>query len=249
MEIEQLKISNLTKFYGKVKVLDSINIIANKGDFIAIIGTSGAGKSTLLRSINKLSKSNRGDKGDIFFEGFNINGYNKTKMKKLRRKMGMIFQNYSLVERLTVLENTLHGRLGYKNIIKGSLGIYSKEEKNHAIEVLEKLNLKDQIYKRCDEISGGQKQRVGIARAIMQNPKVILADEPVSSLDKNTSATIMDIFKNINKEMGVTIIVSLHQLDLALQYANKIIGINKGKVVFNGENSSITKSDISEIYK
>lgn len=246
MKIEQLKIVGLTKFYGKIKVLDSVDFQASKGDFIAIIGTSGAGKSTLLRSINKLTTI---DEGDIFFEGSNIKSYNKNKTRKLRREIGMIFQNYSLVERLTVLENTLHGRLGYKKTIAGSLGIYSKEEKKNAIEILEKLSLKSQIYKRCDEISGGQKQRVGIARTILQNPKIILADEPVSSLDKNTSSTIMQIFKNINEEMNMTIIISLHQLDLALQYATRIIGINGGKIVFDGKRDSITENDISEIYK
>lgn len=160
----------------------------------------------------------------------------------------MIFQHYNLVERLTVIENVLHGRLGYKSTLSGVLGRYSPEEKEQAFRILEVLGLSDQVYKRCDQLSGGQKQRVGIARALIQNPKMILCDEPIASLDPNASKIIMDHLRNICKEMNITILVNLHQVQVALKYSDRIIGINQGRIVYDGPAASLSSTQIYEIY-
>ncbi|MDK2822846.1 MAG: phosphonate transport system ATP-binding protein, partial [Clostridia bacterium] len=166
---------------------------------------------------------------------------------KLRTKIGMIFQHYNLVNRLTVIENVLHGRLGYKSTLAGILGRYSEEEKRQAFEIIEILGLSHQVYKRCDQLSGGQKQRVGIARALIQNPKMLLCDEPIASLDPNVSKVIMDHLKNISTKLGITCLVNLHQVDVAMNYSDRIIGINNGKVVYNGP-PNLTPEQIYMIY-
>ena len=173
---------------------------------------------------------------------------NKIDLRKLRTKIGMIFQHYNLVNRLSVIENILHGRLGYKSTLQGILGVHSEEEKKLAFEIINKLGLHEQAYKRCDELSGGQKQRVGIGRALIQNPRMVLCDEPIASLDPNSSKIIMDHLKNINKEMGITCIFNLHQVDVAVRYSDRIIGVNGGRVIFDGTPSELTKSKIHEIY-
>ncbi len=160
----------------------------------------------------------------------------------------MIFQHHNLVERLTVIENVLHGRLGYKSTIAGILGSYTHEEKKQAWKILEILGLEEHVYKRCDQLSGGQKQRVGIARALVQNPKMILCDEPIASLDPGSSKIIMDYLKNICLDRGITMIISLHQVNVALNYSHRIIGFSKGSIHFDGTPLQFTRKRISEIY-
>ncbi len=244
--MELLKVKDISKEYkGGTKALSNIDFSVENGEFVSIIGPSGAGKSTILRCINRMINATE---GSITFDEKNIEELNKKGLRELRTKIGMIFQNYNLVERLSVIENVLHGRLGYKSAIAGIVGSYTEEEKKRAFEILEKLGLEDQAYKRCDQLSGGQKQRVGIARALIQDPKLMLCDEPIASLDPNSSKIIMDQLKNINKEMGITCILNLHQVDVAMKYSDKIIGINGGKTIFNGKPSELTKEKIHEIY-
>lgn len=160
----------------------------------------------------------------------------------------MIFQHYNLVNRLSVIENVLHGRLGYKSTLAGALGLYTDEEKRQAFNILQILGLEEQIYKRCDQLSGGQKQRVGIARALIQAPRMLLCDEPIASLDPNASKVIMDHLKNISTSMGITVVVNLHQVDVALKYSDRIIGVNKGRVVYDGVPEGIQADELQSIY-
>lgn len=244
--MQLLKVNNLSKDYkGGTKALKNVNFSVKEGEFISIIGPSGAGKSTLLRCINRIIDATE---GKIIFNNIDVGSIKKKDLRSLRTKIGMIFQHYNLVNRLSVIENVLHGRLGYKSTLAGIIGKYTEEEKIQAFKILGKLGLEDQAYKRCDQLSGGQKQRVGIARALVQNPKLILCDEPIASLDPNAAKVIMDHLKSINKEMGITCILNLHQVDVALKYSDRIIGINGGETVFNGKPSEITKEQIHEIY-
>lgn len=241
-----LELKNITKYYsGTIPALSDVSFSASEGEFISVIGSSGSGKSTLLRCINRMIEINS---GEIYFDGTNSSKLPKRKLRIVRTKIGMIFQHYNLVERLTVFENVLHGRLGYKSTMAGILGKYTKEEKDQALKIISILGLNEQINKRCDQLSGGQKQRVGIARALIQNPKLILCDEPIASLDPSTSKIIMDYLRNIAKDMGITIIVSLHQVDVAIKYSDRIIGVNKGTILFDGKPDELTSERISEIY-
>lgn len=215
------------------------------GEFVSVIGTSGAGKSTLLRCINRMVESTS---GDIVFDGMEINSLDRKELRRVRTKIGMIFQHYNLVNRLSVVENVLHGRLGYKSTFDGVVGRYTEQEKHQAFAILTKLGLQDHAYKRCDQLSGGQKQRVGIARALIQDPRLILCDEPIASLDPSSAKTIMDHLRSINLEWGITCILNLHQVDVAVRYSDRIIGINKGKILFDGTPDELTPELIHQIY-
>lgn len=241
-----LEVRNVSKEYGKdTRALTDVTFSVKKGEFVSIIGPSGAGKSTLLRCINRMIDASS---GEVIFDNVNVVDLKKKELKNVRRTIGMIFQHYNLVSRLSVIENVLHGRLGYKSTLAGMLGLYSEEEKQQAIHILEILGLQDQIYKRSNQLSGGQKQRVGIARALIQKPKILLCDEPIASLDPNAAKTIMDHLKDISSTMGITVLINLHQVDVALSYADRIIGINKGRVVYDGSPKEITSSKIQSIY-
>lgn len=242
-----LSIKNVSKKYNNgTNALKNISFDVEKGEFISVIGPSGSGKSTLLRSINKMIDISQ---GSILFEDKNIESLKKTQIELVRREIGMIFQSYNLVERLTVIENVLHGRLGYKSIIAGILGIYSEEEKKEAFSFLEKVNMTKYAYQKCSELSGGQKQRVGIARAIMQKPKLLLCDEPIASLDPKTAENIMDYLKKIVTELKITCIVNLHQVDIAKKYSDRIIALNKGEKIFDDKAEKLTEKMVEFIYK
>ncbi len=241
-----LQVNQVSKQFGSdTRALSDVTFSVKEGEFVSIIGPSGAGKSTLLRCINRMIDASS---GEIMYDNRNVMKLRKKELKVIRTQIGMIFQHYNLVNRLSVIENTLHGNLGKKSTIAGVLGLYTQEEKEHANHILSVLGLEDFIYKRADQLSGGQKQRVGIARALIQNPKMMLCDEPIASLDPNSAKTIMDHLKNISTTMGITVLVNLHQVDVALKYSDKIIGINSGKVVFEGSPKTITKEDIQLIY-
>jgi phosphonate ABC transporter, ATP-binding protein len=242
-----LSIKNVSKKYNNgTNALKNISFDVEKGEFISVIGPSGSGKSTLLRSINKMIDISQ---GSILFEDKNIESLKKTQIELVRREIGMIFQSYNLVERLTVIENVLHGRLGYKSIIAGILGIYSEEEKKEAFSFLERVNMTKYAYQKCSELSGGQKQRVGIARAIMQKPKLLLCDEPIASLDPKTAENIMDYLKKIVTELKITCIVNLHQVDIAKKYSDRIIALNKGEKIFDDKAERLTEKMVEFIYK
>lgn len=241
-----LSLENVSKQYGKdQKAISDISFSVKKGEFIAIIGPSGAGKSTLLRCINRMIDASE---GNVIFDGIDLRKINKNGLRKIRTQIGMIFQHYNLVYRSTVIENVLHGRLGYKSTLAGVFGLYNQQEKEQAVHILNELGLADHMYKRADQLSGGQKQRVGIARALIQNPKLMLCDEPIASLDPSAAKIIMDHLKEIAKNKDIAVICNLHQVDVALRYADRVIGVNKGKIIFDGVPSVMSIDKIHEIY-
>lgn len=199
----------------------------NKGELVSIIGPSGAGKSTLLRCINKMIEPDHGS--EIIFDEVEVMPLKKKKLAEIRKQIGMVFQHYNLVYRLTALENVLHGRLGYYSTVRGALSMYSNEDIERASHLLEILGLGERKYFKCGNLSGGEKQRVGIARSLIQDPKLILCDEPIASLDPQASKVIMDYLKKINKEMKIPVLVNLHQVDVAISYSDRIIGMSKGE--------------------
>jgi phosphonate transport system ATP-binding protein len=241
-----LEVAALTKRYGsETLALNNITFDIQPGEFVAIIGPSGAGKSTLLRCVNRLIDISS---GDLRFDGVSVPTLRGAALRRHRTQIGMIFQHYNLVNRLSVLENVLHGRLGYKGVVQGILGLYTADEKHDAVSIIENLGLSEQMYKRCDQLSGGQKQRVGIARALVQKPKMLLCDEPIASLDPNAAKIIMDTLHTINATTGITVLVNLHQVDVALRYASRIIGIKQGAVVYDGFPDRLSSEQIHHIY-
>jgi len=242
-----LKLNNVSKTYNNVtKALQDVSFSVEEGEIVSVIGPSGAGKSTLMRCINRLVDATE---GSVVFDGQDITDISQKELRRVRTKTGMIFQHYNLVDRLSVIANVLHGRLGHKSTISGMVGYYSENEKENAFKIINKLGLTEQAYKPCNELSGGQKQRVGIARALMQEPKLLLCDEPIASLDPSSSKIIMDHLEDINSTMKITVILNLHQVDVALKYATRIIGITEGRVVYDGPSKELTKQMIHEIYQ
>lgn len=242
-----LSFQNVSKTYNNVtKALQDVTFSLEEGEFVSIIGPSGAGKSTLLRCVNRLVDASQ---GAIFFDGQDVTKAGKKELRQLRTKTGMIFQHYNLVDRLSVIENVLHGLLGQKSTFSGMAGHYTESEKAEAFQIIQEMGLAEQAYKRCDELSGGQKQRVGIARAIMQKPKLILCDEPIASLDPKSSKVIMDHLKKINQTKKITCLVNLHQVDVAVKYSERIIGVSGGRIVYDGPSSQLTTGMIHEIYQ
>lgn len=244
---ELLSIKNLTKSYDKVHfALKGVSLDVYEGEFVVIIGPSGSGKSTLLRCINQLVRQSS---GTITFRGNKVEGSSKTKIKKIRREIGMIFQHYNLIDRLTVIQNVLHGRLGYMNDFRGLFDLYSREDRWNAFKILERVGLADQIHKRADQLSGGQKQRVGISRALAQKPALMLADEPIASLDPVASANVMNYLYGLCHEENIAGLVSLHQVDFALKHATRIIGLKEGLIIYDGKPEGLTQTIIDSIYE
>lgn len=241
-----LSVSNLKKTYPNgVNALRGVSFDITSGELVSIIGPSGSGKSTLLRCLNKMIDSTD---GSIQFIGTDVINANKKQTKELRKNLGMIFQHYNLVYRLNALENVLHGRLGYYSALQSSLGLFKQEDINQAAQILEMLGLGDKVYERCHNLSGGQKQRVGIARALIQNPRMILCDEPIASLDPQASKVIMEYLKDITVSMGIPCLVNLHQVDVAKRYSDRIIGMRDGLIKFIGTPDELTDEIISDIY-
>ena len=238
---------HVSKTYDNgVKGLIDVNLTINDGEFISIIGLSGAGKSTLLRAINRLNEITE---GEIKINGKSLTKANKKELRKIRREIGMISQQFNLVKRSTVQTNVLSGRLGYYSTLKSVLGIFSKEDYTLVNEVLEKVGLSDKLHERCDNLSGGQQQRVSIARTLFQQANIILADEPVSALDPVTSVEIMEELRKINETMNKTVIVNIHSVDLAKQFSKRIIALQDGKVIFDGTPDLLTNEQLTMIYK
>lgn len=240
-----LKIKNLKVVYEKFEAIENLSLEVDDGEFVAIIGSSGSGKSSLIKSINLLVKPK---KGHIFIGKDDITLSNSKELKKLRREIGFIFQDYNLIDRLSVIENVLIGRLGYKSSFESLFGIFKKEEYKDAMDVLKRVSLEEKAFVRADELSGGQKQRVSIAKVIMQNPKLILADEPVASLDIATSESIMKYFKIINEKYKISIIINLHDVSLAKKYAKRIVALKEGRIIFDGKGSELTDDILRRIY-
>lgn len=242
-----LRINNLSKSYdGKTLALDDISLALGKGEFVSVIGSSGAGKSTLLRCINRLIKPSS---GSIVFDGVEMTELRGKRLRTQRRRMSMVFQNYNLVLRSSVIQNVLQGRLGYKNAVAGALGVFSKEDKEKALSMLERVGMADFAYVRADQLSGGQKQRVGIARALVQEPALILADEPIASLDPKTSRTVMDLLRTATDDLGIACLVSLHQVEFAREYSDFIFGIAKGQECCKGTPCDFTNDVLAGVYE
>ncbi len=241
-----LVIDDLSKSYnGKSKALDGINVTVGRGEFVSVIGCSGAGKSTFLRCINRLIDPTE---GSVIFNGEDVTKMSKRKLRGVRRRISMIFQHYNLVYRASAIENVLQGRLGYKSSLAGALGLYSEEEKMEAFDILAKVGLAEFAYKRADQLSGGQKQRVGIARALVQDPLLMLCDEPIASLDPRSSRAVMEQLRWACDELGITCLVNLHQVDYAVEFSDRIIGLRQGRLVFDGTPDELDAKVISYIY-
>lgn len=241
-----LQIRNVIKIYdGSVLALDDVSFEVPKGQFLAVIGLSGSGKSTLLRCINRLIEPTG---GQILWDGVDITAATQDELRRIRRKVGMVFQHFNLVHRSTVLTNVLAGRLGYVNPGWSLINRFPKSDLEKAKRQLARVGIPDKANNRADELSGGQQQRVGIARALMQDPAMILADEPVASLDPVLAHSIMQYLEQINQEDGVTVLCSLHFLDLVHRYADRVIALNEGKMVFDGLPQDIDDRRFKEIY-
>ncbi len=241
-----IKFENVSVTYpGGVEALKDLNLEIKDGDFIIIVGLSGAGKSTLLRTVNNLVKPST---GSVYLEGKNVTSAKKKELKKIRSQIGMIFQTFNLVNRSTVLKNVLTGRLSNISTIRSILGLWPKDQKEMAFEALNQVEILEKAYVRASNLSGGQQQRVGIARALSQKPKVMLADEPVASLDPITSRVVMSYLKKINTELGITTIVNLHFLDLAKEFGDRLIGLRDGELVFDGNVNDVSDEDFENIY-
>ncbi len=241
-----LKVENLTKIYdGGTRALDNVSFEVEKGEFLAIIGLSGSGKSTLLRCINRLIEPTE---GTITWDGVDITNASQEELRRIRRRIGMVFQHFNLVNRSKVLTNVLAGRLGYSNPALSVVNRFSKADMDKAYAQLARVGLEEKATARADELSGGQQQRVGVARAMMQDPEIMLADEPVASLDPVLAHSIMQYLERINQDDGVMVLCSLHFLDLVHQYADRVIALNEGKLVFEGSPQEIDDKRFKEIY-
>jgi phosphonate transport system ATP-binding protein len=241
-----LQIKNLTKIYeGGVKALDNVSFEVPDGQFMAVIGLSGSGKSTLLRCINRLVEPTA---GQILWDGVDITAASQEEMRLIRRRIGMVFQHFNLVHRSSVITNVLAGRLGYINPAWSLLNRFPREDMEKAYKTLERVGIADKARNRADELSGGQQQRVGIARALMQDPKLMLADEPVASLDPVLAHSIMSHLEDINKKDGVSVLCSLHFLDLVHRYADSVVALNEGKLVYEGLPKDIDDKKFKDIY-
>lgn len=246
MENAALSVRNLTKEYVRGKpVLRGISLDFAGSGFTAIIGPSGTGKSTLIRCINRLVDPTA---GELLFMGQDLAKLSGKELRAARRRIGMVFQEYNLVERLSVIENVLCGRLGYVSVWRAWLRRFKPEDIDRAFALLDAVGLGDFANQRADQLSGGQRQRVGIARALMQQPDLVLADEPTSSLDPKTSVEIMELIARQGAERGIPVIVNIHNVELAKRYADRIVGMSKGVVVFDGPPEALQHSHLLEIY-
>ncbi|TFG82313.1 MAG: phosphonate ABC transporter ATP-binding protein [Erysipelotrichales bacterium] len=241
-----IQFKNVVKTYpGGVHALKGINLTIEQGEFVAIIGLSGAGKSTLLRSINQMHQISS---GELIVNGQDVSKLSGEALRRFRRNIGMVFQSFNLVKRTTVIKNVLAARVADMPLWKSLLGIYSKSDKILALEALDKVGILEKAYVRADMLSGGQQQRVALARCLAQKPQIILADEPVASLDPLTSQQVMEDFVLVNRDLNITVIANMHHVDIATKYARRIIGIKEGVIVFYGPSSQITNDTLTEIY-
>ena len=242
-----IKLKNVSVLYNKKNLaVNNVSLNIEQGQFIGIIGLSGSGKSSLIKTINYLVEPH---KGSVRIESINIGSLKKNELRKTRRKIGFIFQDYNLVEKVSVIENVLVGRLGYKSSLKSFFGLYDHKDYDTAIKSLEQVGLKDKVFVRADQLSGGQKQRVAIAKVLCQNPKIILADEPVASLDISSAQNVMDYFKEINEMSQTTIMINLHDVNLARKYCSRIIALKDGQVFFDKKSGDIDDKQLQELYQ
>lgn len=242
-----IQMKNVAVDYGgKYLALKNISLSIEEGEFVGIIGLSGSGKSTLLKTINGLVKLSR---GDIYVRDYHLDNISNKSLRSLRKEMGFIFQDYNLIESETVIENILMGRLGYKSHLQAMLGLYSNQDYIKSMHSLEKVNLSEKAFVKAKTLSGGQKQRIAIARALTQEPKIILADEPVSSLDRNSAESVMTCFRKVNREDKITVITNLHDVALAKKYCSRIIGLRDGKIQFDKKAGDLDEITLHRLYQ
>jgi phosphonate transport system ATP-binding protein len=228
-----------------VQGLKDVNLSIGQGEFVAIIGLSGAGKSTLIRTINRMIDVTE---GQVTVDGVDVMSLHGKSLRRFRRHIGMIFQSFNLVTRSTVIKNVLTSMVPDMPFLRVLFGIFTKQQELAALAALDKVGILDKAYTRCDQLSGGQQQRVALARTLNQNPTVILADEPVAALDPVTANQVMSDFKRINKEMNITILINIHHVDLALDYAERVVGIRAGEIVYDGPVEDVTQDVLDVIY-
>lgn len=241
-----IKFDKVNKVYPNgLHALKNVSLDIKQGEFVAIIGLSGAGKSTLLRTINRMHDISE---GSLTVNGQEVNDLAGKDLRKFRRKVGMVFQSFNLVTRTTVINNVLTSRVPDMPLWKSIIGLYSKEDKVIALEALDKVGILDKAYVRADQLSGGQQQRVALARTLAQKPEIILADEPVAALDPITAKQVMDDFKKINKELNMSVLINIHHVDLALKYADRVIGIKAGEIVYDGPSTEVDSDVLKQIY-
>ena len=245
MEKNQLVIENLNKTFGDVVAVDNATLNFQQGEMVGIIGRSGAGKSTLLRMINRLIDPSG---GRILFNGDDICRLKHSSLRQWRAKCAMIFQQFNLVNRMDVISNVLVGRLGYHNTLPTLFKKFPQQDKIMAINALDRLGISSLALKRVDTLSGGQQQRVAITKALVQSPVILLADEPIASLDPGNAAIVMDALKSINEEYNITVLCNLHHLDTTREYCRRIIGMRDGRIVFDGTPAELTMKQASDIY-
>jgi phosphonate transport system ATP-binding protein len=242
-----LSVKNLRVRYSAKgpEILKGIDFEVQSDDFLAMIGPSGAGKSTLIRCVNRLVEPTD---GEIILLGQDVRALNARNLRGLRRNVGMIFQEFNLINRMSVMDNVLSGRLGYTGNIRSLFRHFPKKDIDMALDLLDRVGLSDHINKRADELSGGQRQRVGIARALMQQPKLLLLDEPTSALDPKISREVMALIMGIAKELGVPALCNIHDVQLAKEFCNRIIGLQDGYKKFDGDTATLKDSDLEDIY-
>lgn len=242
--IEFQKVSK--RYPNGFEALKDINLKIEQGEFVAVIGLSGAGKSTLIRTINRMHDISE---GTLTVDGTNVMELQGKSLRAFRRKIGMIFQSFNLITRTTVIKNVLTAFVPELPWWRAFFGIFKKEEKIAALESLDKMGILDKAFVRADQLSGGQQQRVALARTLAQNPQIILADEPVASLDPVTARQVMDDFQRINRDMNITVIINIHHVELALQYASRVVGIREGRIVYDGPASKVDQEILDSIYQ
>lgn len=240
-----LHIQNLVKRYGNTTAVNGISLSVPAGSFVGVIGRSGAGKSTLLRMINRLEDPSA---GTIQMDLTNVTSLTGQQLREWRRDCAMVFQQFNLIGRLDVLTNVLMGRLTSVPTWRSLLQLWSDEDKVRALAALERFDMAEFAAKRCDQLSGGQQQRVAICRALIQEPKIILADEPIASLDPRNTKAVMDALKAINEEFGITVLCNLHSLDIAREYCSRLVGLTAGEIVFDGSPMQLTEPFVRKLY-
>lgn len=241
-----IKFQNVEKKYDNGYVaLHNINLTIEQGEYVAVIGLSGAGKSTLLRCVNRMHDITD---GSLIVNDVEVSKLRGRDIRKLRRGIGMIFQSFNLVNRISSIKNVLVSFVPDMPLWRKVLGLYTKQQKIAALEALDRVNILDKAFIRVDQLSGGQQQRVALARTLAQNPSIILADEPVASLDPITAKQVMTDFQRINKEMNMTVIINIHHVDLALEYATRVVGIRSGEIVYDGPANEVTDEILDHIY-
>lgn len=240
-----LKVTNLCAGYAGREILKGIDFEVGADDFVAIIGPSGAGKSTLIRCVNRLVEPTS---GSIIFNGQDVIQVNQRGLRQVRRSIGMIFQEFNLIERMSVMDNVLSGRLGYTGAFRSVFRAFGRENIKRALRLLERVGLTDHIDKRADQLSGGQRQRVGIARALIQDPKLLLVDEPTSSLDPKIAREVMQLIREVAKELKIPVLCNIHDVPLAMEYCTRIVGIQFGVKKFEGTPASLDKHALEAIY-